>query len=125
MNSSRFDSFTRALTDPRSRRTALSALLGATLGLLGLVDTEAKKGKGKRKKKNKKKTPCVPACAGKTCGSDGCGGTCGSCNGACPDGTCICPSGSRLCGTTCQQCCLDFHCEGGTHLPEWNLRLST
>lgn len=25
-------------------------------------------------------TPCVPACAGKECGSDGCGGSCGTCD---------------------------------------------
>src|SRR5262249_60971848 len=35
--------------------------------------------------------PCVPACGGRQCGSDGCGGTCGTCQDgkACDD-----PSGS-------------------------------
>ncbi|MBX7098744.1 MAG: hypothetical protein K1X89_13635 [Myxococcaceae bacterium] len=33
---------------------------------------------------------CVPSCAGRTCGDDGCGGTCGTCaSGQCaPNGTC-------------------------------------
>jgi len=51
---------------------------------------------------------CVPACDGKSCGDDGCGGTCGSCftrEGApspdlCqPDGTCtVCGCGDKECG---------------------------
>ena len=45
---------------------------------------------------------CTPACAGKTCGPDGCGGTCGQCVGTafCSSGTCV-PSGppqSTACG---------------------------
>lgn len=35
---------------------------------------------------------CQPACAGRQCGPDGCGGTCGTCSGTTPfcqdDGTC-------------------------------------
>ncbi len=53
---------------------------------------------------------CVPSCAGKQCGDDGCGGSCGTCvgcggtadPGACQGGTCMqpcCPScGNRQCG---------------------------
>ena len=35
--------------------------------------------------------PCVPSCAGKDCGDDGCEGTCGDCAGAasCVDGACV------------------------------------
>lgn len=36
---------------------------------------------------------CAPQCSGKNCGSDGCGGTCGSCSGAnasCNNGVCQC-----------------------------------
>ncbi len=34
--------------------------------------------------------PCIPACAGKTCGDDGCGGSCGTCSGGanCINGVC-------------------------------------
>jgi hypothetical protein len=32
---------------------------------------------------------CTPACGGKTCGDDGCGGSCGTCDGTCsPAGAC-------------------------------------
>ena len=35
---------------------------------------------------------CVPACAGKSCGSDGCGGSCGKCTApqTCIAGQCVC-----------------------------------
>lgn len=39
---------------------------------------------------------CVPDCAGKNCGSDGCEGSCGDCNDGVTcsaDGSCECPSG--------------------------------
>ena len=37
---------------------------------------------------------CEPDCAGKVCGDDGCGGTCGSCTGeqTCEQGQCVCAS---------------------------------
>jgi hypothetical protein len=66
MDPSRFDTLARSLTEVRSRRGALSTLLGGALGLLGLADTAAKKGKGSGKGKKKKKngesppTPPVP-----------------------------------------------------------------
>jgi hypothetical protein len=63
--------------------------------------------------------PCVPDCRGRTCGGDGCGGSCGDCGPdcLCYDGTCqcdtICPSHSQ-CGDQCcgdqQTCCLDREC---------------
>lgn len=39
-------------------------------------------------------TQCTPRCDGKSCGSDGCGGTCGTCDGAdtCESGVCTPPS---------------------------------
>ena len=39
---------------------------------------------------------CVPACASKSCGDDGCGGVCGSCpaDQLCSAGACAAPSGS-------------------------------
>jgi hypothetical protein len=74
---------------------------------------------------------CTPNCAGKTCGDNGCGGSCGTCpdgqrcsngqcvpcpstcstNGDCCEGECcagICCSEDQICDTG--RCCSDFHC---------------
>jgi hypothetical protein len=112
MDAERFDSLSRTLTDARSRRGALAALLGSPLGLFGFAETAAKK---KRKKKKKKKSPvrCTPQCAGKVCGDDGCGATCGvACGGGqvCQDGRCVCANGGVPCLSRCcapGQVCLD------------------
>jgi hypothetical protein len=53
-----------------------------------------------------KSTPtCTPSCAGKTCGDDGCGGSCGSCDSChtCSGGTCVakCDSCHTCSGGTC------------------------
>lgn len=56
---------------------------------------------------------CVPDCAGKACGDDGCGGQCGTCSGAltaCSAGQCTCPAGSQACGGFC----VPDSCEGGS-----------
>ena len=55
--------------------------------------------------------PCAPSCVGKTCGDDGCGGSCGVCDNGdtCSDtGTCIGPpctianvSRAEICLSTC------------------------
>ncbi|MEC8023759.1 MAG: agmatine deiminase family protein [Myxococcota bacterium] len=59
---------------------------------------------------------CIPACAGKTCGDDGCGGSCGNCakGDSCVSGQCISddcvPScdgkscGGDGCGGSCGEC---------------------
>lgn len=58
MDLDRFDRLTKSLTTSRTRRGALAALVGGSLGLLGLAATDAKKGKGKGKgKKRKRKAP--------------------------------------------------------------------
>lgn len=64
---------------------------------------------------------CQPLCADNSCGSDGCGGTCGPCVGAqdlCQEGVCVCqPSctgkecGGDGCGGDCGECEAPFHCE--------------
>ena len=36
---------------------------------------------------------CTPACVGKACGDDGCGGSCGACDGACVNGVCYASDG--------------------------------
>jgi hypothetical protein len=116
-----FDRLTRALTANRTRRGALAALLGGSLGLLGLTDTPAKRGKGHRKKKQKQRQqqalPPAPTCSdGIKNGSESdvdCGGSCPRCaNGR----TCLsrndCASG--LCsGGTCGSCANRFDCGTG------------
>lgn len=58
---------------------------------------------------------CTPLCDGRTCGDDGCGGTCGACGtfDTCVDGACLacapnCPAGVTCgddgCGGTCGSC---------------------
>ncbi len=68
---------------------------------------------------------CTPNCGGKECGSDGCGGSCGSCpqGMGCVAGTCQCvPScagkacGPDGCGGECGKChfgqeCVQGHCK--------------
>ena len=63
---------------------------------------------------------CVPSCAGKSCGDDGCGGSCGSCSGKdkCnSSGQCVCtPScsgkkcGDDGCGGSCGTCASNATC---------------
>ena len=59
------------------------------------------------------KCECIPACAGKECGPDGCGGLCGMClvGQACVDGKCECipacagkECGPDGCGGSCGAC---------------------
>ena len=69
---------------------------------------------------------CIPACAGKQCGSDGCGGTCGNCSkgdsctsdGQCVSDTCtpVCDGkvcGSDGCGGLCGTCPQGMGCNAG------------
>jgi hypothetical protein len=55
---------------------------------------------------------CIPSCSGKTCGDNGCDGSCGSCNvGTCSNGNCIiqdCSTMPSLCNST--QICKDKTC---------------
>ena len=63
---------------------------------------------------------CVPNCAGKQCGDDGCGGSCGPCSGTCtPDGQCLgcapltCDKAMLQCGTGHDDGCSGtFDCAG-------------
>jgi hypothetical protein len=63
---------------------------------------------------------CVPDCAGRDCGDDGCGGSCGPCEGGtCLEGTCCMPScgerkcGDNGCGGTCGTCLFGAECVDG------------
>jgi hypothetical protein len=59
----------------------------------------------------------VPNCTGKQCGSDGCGGSCGTCNGTCTasgqcQGTCVPDCTGKTCGSDgCTGSC--GTCSGG------------
>jgi len=67
---------------------------------------------------------CSPQCSGKTCGNDGCGGSCGSCGSGynCINGSCIkdcTPNcygktcGNDGCGGSCGSCTSPFYCDDG------------
>ena len=65
---------------------------------------------------------CLPQCADKECGDDGCGGDCGPCMPGlgCVDSVCICVSscegkscGDDGCGGSCGACGLDLTCVAG------------
>ena len=94
-----------------SRRDILRGLAGAGLGLglgsLRLADAASAKNKKKGKKKSKTKDTqqhCAPNCAERTCGNDGCGGSCGACgiSQVCHGGTCCVPeSRSATCAGRC------------------------
>src|SRR5215212_2342161 len=123
MDDARFDTLTRKLTATRSRRSALATLLGGMPGLLGLADAAARKRKKKKKKRRPAPSapvaagPCIPACAGKVCGDDGCGGICGiACSSPriCEGGLCVCPSDQHECQGSCiprSRCCTVADCQ--------------
>lgn len=54
---------------------------------------------------------CAPNCDGKSCGDNGCGGSCGTCpeGRVCRNGACGCANGV-LCGDQCQECCEAADC---------------
>ncbi len=61
--------------------------------------------------------PCTPDCGGKECGSDGCGGSCGTCTvGVCQDYKCVvqteCGNGTCESGEGCGNCIGDCPCDG-------------
>ena len=116
MDQDRFDGISRALASAATRRSLSHAIAGGGLGTVlasafGALEVEAKK---KRKKsKRKQETPhakvdanvtCQSNCADRSCGNDGCGGSCGACSGdqICRGGTCCVPEPrSATCGGRC------------------------
>ena len=137
MDDHRFDALARSFSSPGTRRGVIGGLLIGSLSLLGLAEAgEKAKRKKKHKKKTRQQTPsapppvtCTPNCNDRTCGADGCGGSCGTCSGGklCQGGLCACPSGQQdsggVCGTdqVCygfdQPCVLGSECCGGTCSP--------
>jgi hypothetical protein len=132
MDLQRFDSITRTIGDTSTRRrfTGVLAAFGlasvASLGLFDAEEADAKKRRRRNKKRRRKNRgqgeggpvdppTCTPNCAGKECGADGCGGTCGTCGQFqfCNAGTCdvICipdcagkECGDNGCGGSCGSC---------------------
>jgi hypothetical protein len=103
MDADRFDRLARSLTTGRSRRGALATLLGGALGLLGLAETAARK--GRKKKGKKKKGTCKPNCiAPMTCqrGKCDCPDPTVLCNGECYVNTCN--AGLAFNPLTCECC---------------------
>ena len=125
MDAEQFDTLARSLTEGRSRRGALAAVVGGVLGVAGLAEAGAKKKKPcppckKRKQgKCKKKLPDGTACPGGICQ----GGRCAS--PTCSDGA---KNGSETdvdCGGDCPRClngrtcssrddCVGALCKDGT-----------
>jgi hypothetical protein len=105
MASDHFDSLTRLIASAPTRRTLLG--LATALGF-GPLLADAKKRRKKKRKKRKKRS-CSPNCTDRTCGDDGCGGSCGLCfQGSCQAGVCICPTGEDVCNGTCVATCESF-----------------
>lgn len=119
MDETQFDHLTRTLTDRLSRRS-LGQWGTVAAAALGLAAVEVSSGEAKKKKKKKKK--CKPNCAGRTCGTDGCGGTCGSCTSTqiCSNsGQCLCAPNQKVCPAGSESSCCDSLfgcCPDGTGL---------
>jgi hypothetical protein len=107
MDDERFDKLVRNLPFLSSRRLALTCLASGLFAFLPFLpngdEVAAKKRRRKRHKKRKKRPSCAPDCTDKTCGADGCGGSCGSCaeGETCQDGTCTSDSSPNCTGKTC------------------------
>jgi hypothetical protein len=109
------DSLARHLAGSSARRDIVAGLTSALLAAVPLAlggDLASARRKHKRKKRKKKQSdaapvpppllelppppppsppPCVGSCAGKRCGDDGCGASCGACAGGsvCESGQCV------------------------------------
>lgn len=102
MEHERFDTLARDVAGV-SRRAVVGVLAAGLAGLTGPrlgTDVEA----GKRRRKKRPRGRCKPNCADRSCGADGCGGSCGICGAGqvCFGGTCCVPE-SR--GATCAGRC--------------------
>ncbi|MEZ4391706.1 MAG: hypothetical protein R3A48_11465 [Polyangiales bacterium] len=68
---------------------------------------------------------CEANCAGRSCGDDGCGGSCGSCPGSlsCIGGACGCEAGTTACAGVC--CAAGLACVSGRCCaPSWRRTFS-
>jgi hypothetical protein len=128
MDAERFERVVRTLTTSSSRRQALgvlaAALFGGQLGAAAPVSVaKGKKGKGKKGKGKRRR--CTPQCAGRGCGDNGCGGSCGTCGPCadCSNGVCVARANGISCGGSCKECqagqCVNK--VDGTECPEGEL----
>lgn len=96
MDDNRLDAIARDVAGT-SRRAVLGVLAAGLAGLAGSRFTAEAEARKRRKKKRVKgqcgQARCQANCADRTCGSDGCGGSCGACpaNQVCAGGTCCQP----------------------------------
>jgi len=111
MDGAQFDTLLRQLARVRSRRSALAALLGGGLGVLGATAGEAKhRHKKHRKKRGSAPPPPPPTCSAPCGASEVCAnGVCVPCGGAGQP----CCSGTVLCGGVCVDTSTDPHNCGG------------
>ena len=117
MDQHHFPAWTRSVRGVPSRRNVLRSLAGAGLGLGALRLSDAVAAKDKKKRKKRKKQTCRPNCVERTCGNDGCGGSCGACGGGeiCRSGTCCVPESrgatcAGRCGTRTNNCGQPVEC---------------
>ena len=113
MDDKRFDDLVRTLLSPLGRRGIVAGLLSGLLASLLPREIEAKNRRRKRRRKRRRRRSrfCIPDCTNKTCGPNGCGGSCGRCGKRriCLNGTCMCRDsdcGNGLCcNANAPQCC--------------------
>ena len=116
MDSERFDDIVKSLVSGASRRAMLAGLAGGVLGIFAAVpiaeDAEAnnnqrrrRRRRRKRRRRRRRQQQCIPNCTNRNCGSNGCGGSCGSCGGRrfCLNGICTCDF------VTCNGMCCPSH----------------
>jgi hypothetical protein len=104
MDAEQFDTLARSLTDSRSRRRALAAVLGGALGAAGLAESDAR---------NKKKCPpCKKRQKGKCRGNQPDGTLCKG--GRCQGGRCCvpttCADRGKDCGNLADGCGSILNC---------------
>jgi hypothetical protein len=101
MDHDRFDALARDVAGT-SRRAVFGVLAAGVANIAGSRFVPEMGARKRRKKK--RKGGCTPNCADRTCGTDGCGGTCGTCpaDEPCVGGRCCRPE-SR--GATCAGRC--------------------
>jgi hypothetical protein len=113
MDADRFDAAVRTLVARPSRRGLLAGLLASLPLALAVDQSDAKprRGKHRRRRRGKPGKGCTPNCTGRTCGGNGCGGSCGTCGSGrtCENGTCVCRGtdcgDGRCCSSTNGMCC--------------------
>lgn len=105
MDAEQFDALLRSLTSGASRRRVLASLMPGLLA--ALTSRHGEVADARKKRKGKKKRRCTPRCNGKTCGSNGCRGSCGRCDGGtCVAGVCQCSSELVFCRGACIPGCI-------------------